>query len=271
MLYWLWCRRGPIINIYTNKVIAIHAGGTSNFDSDIKARRYKTINFGYLLKNIITDYIIKKNYKESDFKNIKLLSSGLFGNIYSAYSIKDKKEVCLKKINLEKMKLNYQMNELNDYKNDINNEIEILQTLNFTDNSVEYYGNYDNENEKVIVMEKCDKNFKEYIKETGKALTIKEIQKEFLGLNKLFRFMYLKKNIIHRDLKLENFLIKYIDNGKYIIKLADYGISKFEKNSNGIFSGLKGTPETVAPEIILEKIKKYESSVDMFSLGIILY
>jgi len=263
---------GPIINIYTNKVIAIHAGGTSNFDSDIKARRYKAINFGYLLKNIITDYIIKKkNYKESDFKNIKLLSSGLFGNIYSAYSIKDKKEVCLKKINLEKMKLNYQMNELNDYKNDINNEIEILQTLNFTDNSVEYYGNYDNENEKVIVMEKCDKNFKEYIKETGKALTIKEIQKEFLGLNKLFRFMYLKKNIIHRDLKLENFLIKYIDKGNYTIKLADYGISKFEKNSNSIFSGLKGTPETVAPEIILEKIKKYESSVDMFSLGIILY
>ena len=76
-------------------------------------------NFGYLLKNIITEYIIiKKNYKESDFKNIKLISSGLFGNIYSAYSIKDSKEVCLKKINLEKMKLNYQMNELKDYKTD---------------------------------------------------------------------------------------------------------------------------------------------------------
>ena len=121
-------------------------------------------------------------------------------------------------------------------------------------------------------MEKCDKNLKEYIKEAGKALTIKEIQKKFLQLNQLFRFMYLKENIIHRDLKLENFLTKHTDEKKnYIIKLADYGISKFEKNSNSIFSGLKGTPETAAPEIILEKIKKYESSVDIFSLGIILY
>ena len=82
----------------------------------------------------------------------------------------------------------------------------------------------------------------------------------------------MEENIIHRDLKLENFLIKYKDKqGNYTIKLADYGISKFEKNCNSIFSGLKGTPETVAPEIILEKIKKYKSSVDMFSLGIILY
>ena len=137
---------GPIININTNKVIGIHAGGNSNKS-----------NFGYLLKDIIEEYSnIKKNYQESDFKNLKLLSSGAYGNIYSAYSIKDKKEVCLKKINLEKMKLNYQINELNDFKNDINNEIKILQTLNFKANSVEYYGNYDNEKEKekVIIMEK---------------------------------------------------------------------------------------------------------------------
>ena len=34
---------------------------------------------------------------------------------------------------------------------------------------------------------------------------------------------------------------------------------------------MKGTPDTVAPEIVLEKEQKYESSVDIFSLGIILY
>ena len=104
---------GPTINIDTKKVIGIHVGGEKNSNKKFN------INFGYLLKNIITEYIIiKKNYKESDFKNIKLISSGLFGNIYSAYSIKNNKEVCLKKINLEKMKLNYQMNELKDYKTD---------------------------------------------------------------------------------------------------------------------------------------------------------
>ena len=35
-----------------------------------------------------------------------------------------------------------------------------------------------------------------------------------------------KNNIIHRDLKLENILIKYEDNSKYTIKLADYGTNK---------------------------------------------
>ena len=63
--------------------------------------------------------------------------------------------------------------------------------------------------------------------------------------------------IIHRELKLENFLIKYKNKEEtdYIIKLGDYGIGKFERRlfSNSSFSGLKGSIETVAPEIILEK------------------
>ena len=82
-----------------------------------------------------------------------------------------------------------------------------------------------------------------------------------------------KNRIIHRDLKLKNFLIKYTNDEKteYIVKLADYGIGKFLNNSNSSFSGFKGTAETAAPEICLFKSEKYENSVDIFSLGVILY
>ena len=38
-----------------------------------------------------------------------------------------------------------------------------------------------------------------------------------------------------------------------------------------IFSGIKGSDDTIAPEIILEKTKTYENTADIFSLGIILY
>jgi len=71
------------------------------------------------------------------------------------------------------------------------------------------------------------------------------------------------EKIIHRDIKLENFLVKYNNSNKndYIIKLSDYGISKINSLQSNNFSGFKGTIETIAPEIILQKTKKYENSV----------
>ena len=71
-------------------------------------------------------------------------------------------------------------------------------------------------------------------------------------------------------------MIKYIDDNKtnFIVKLGDYGIGKFTNKSNSSISGFKGTPETAAPEIILHEktnFSEYNSLVDIFSLGVILY
>ena len=258
----------PILNLKNNEVVGVHFGFSTRFQ----------FNKGTYLKYPIEDFqrdnnLIKiyNEYNDKDFSNLKLISSGSYGDIYSAYSIKDKIEICLKKINTEKMKLNYELNELKNFQQDLNNEINILKYLSYNKNSVKYFGDYNNEKEKIIIMEKCDKNLREFVKQKGNALTIKEIKSKFEKLNILFKIIQNKK-IIHRDLKLENFLIKYNkEKTDYIIKLGDYGIGKFKFQSNGIFSGLKGTIDTVAPEIILEKIKEYNSSVDIFSLGIILY
>ena len=115
-------------------------------------------------------------------------------------------------------------------------------------------------------------SLKDYINQRKTSLKIEEIKEKFLKMNKLFQILQ-NYQIIHRDLKLENFLIKFTNKEKtqYILKLGDYGIGKFKLESNGIYSGLKGTIETVAPEILLEKTKTYESIVDIFSLGIVLY
>ena len=120
-------------------------------------------------------------------------------------------------------------------------------------------------------MEKCDINLNEFMKQRRKALTVEEIKSKFKSLNELFKLIQ-NESIIHRDLKLENFLIKYNkEKTDYLIKLGGYGIGTFKYLTNGIYSGLKGTIDNLAPEIILEKTQEYESSVDMFSLGIILY
>jgi len=91
-------------------------------------------------------------------------------------------------------------------------------------------------------------------------------------MNKIFKILQ-EKLVIHRDIKLENFLVKFTNDEKteYIIKLSDYGISKFKNNTNGIFSGIKGSEDTIAPEISLERVTSYENIVDVFSLGVILY
>ena len=159
-----------------------------------------------------------------------------------------------------------------NFMKDLNNEIKILELLSSNKNSVKYFGSFDIIKEKVMIMEKCDEDLEQFMRKRKSSLNIDEIKNIFIDLNKVFYIMY-KNNIIHRDLKMKNFLIKYNDERKneYIVKLADYGIGKFLNNTNDNFSGVKGTSETMAPELILTKTKKYENIVDIFSLGIILY
>jgi len=172
------------------------------------------------------------------------------------------------------MKKDYQqLGFTKSYENDLNNEINLLKIFSSYENSLKYYGNYDNKDEKIIILEKCDEDLEKYMKDRNKSLNVEEIREIFNGLNIVFKEMY-KQNIIHRDLKLKNLLVKYKDNNKqnFIVKIGDYGIGKFLDKSSSI-TGLKGTPETIAPEILLEKISKYdkENLVDIFSLGVIFY
>ena len=60
------------------------------------------------------------------------------------------------------MKKNYQNNRIKEgsYLNDLNNEIRVLELFSKYENSVKYYGNYDKDNQKIIVLEKCDGDLK---------------------------------------------------------------------------------------------------------------
>lgn len=74
-----------------------------------------------------------------------------------------------------------------------------------------------------------------------------------------------KNNIIHRDIKEDNIFIA--NDGTY--KLGDFGVSKKLQDRSRAES-MKGTPNYIAPEIYLGK-DKYDSTVDLYSLGIVLY
>jgi len=104
------------------------------------------------------------------------------------------------------------------------------------DNSVKYYEHFHYTDKFVIVMELCDNSLQKILDERKKGFTYEQIFNIMCQLNNTFKIMY-KNKIIHRDIKLDNILIKYKDknnndsNINFIVKLTDYGISKQLKNT----------------------------------------
>ena len=97
----------------------------------------------------------------------------------------------------------------------------------------------------------------------GKELTEKEVIK--LGCDLAMALIYCRKlNIIHRDVKPENIFVSRFGD----FKLGDFGIAREQAHTMSNMSK-KGTYSYMAPEIY--KGEKYDSSIDIYSLGIVLY
>lgn len=76
-------------------------------------------------------------------------------------------------------------------------------------------------------------------------------------------------NIIHRDIKMENFLVQQInDNGEIQIKLSDFGLAcKFDPANPP--TSKCGSLSSVAPEILCQE--NHDTKVDCWSLGVLLF
>ena len=131
-----------------------------------------------------------------------------------------------------------------------------------------------------LVMEAFNNlSLADYLKMIGKTNSEKSGKKEKKKISEesarvimgqiFSAFGYLhSKNIIHRDVKLENILISIKD---LKVKLIDFGFSVIEDElEDKLLKDYCGTPNYIAPEIV--KKRGYEGKpADIWSLGILLF
>ncbi len=106
-----------------------------------------------------------------------------------------------------------------------------------------------------------------YMKE---GATFPESRIVFYAAQVILAFEYLHAmNIVYRDLKPENVLL---DCNGYI-RIVDYGFAKRIASNNNKTKSFVGTPEYMAPEMLIPKQRKkgYAYSVDWWSLGVFIY
>lgn len=116
-----------------------------------------------------------------------------------------------------------------------------------------------------IALELCDRNLKQELERIN--YDPGQTKRYFSQIVKGMRALW-QENVIHRDLKFENILVK-----DRVVKIADFGQSKFLGDRLEVESRRCGTPYTMAPEIFFNQGHRpvYEIKSDVWAMGVMLH
>ena len=206
----------------------------------------------------------ENEFNPNNIQQGKSIGKGQFGEVFSGYLKSSGKKIAIKKVNKKTME-KYGQYLINAFFS----ELECMKKCN-CENSVLYYYNMITTNNYNLIMELCDGDLEKELQKRPNGFSVDEVRYIISQLNNAFKKMD-ENNIIHRDLKLQNILIKYTDESKtkFIPKLSDYGFSKKLDERKKVTKTKLGTPSTMAPEVL--KNLKYDKKADLWSVGVLLY
>ena len=217
-----------------------------------------------------------------DLKLIELLGKGSYGEVYLSQKLNSNKLYATKKIN--KTIADTEMRRYFKY------EINILKMLNHP-NIVKLEEVKTDKNYYYIVMEyinggELSDYLKKYKLKYQRAFPEEIVQYLMRQIIKALIYIH-DRNIIHRDLKLENIMVSFdserdkeeLNMMKAKIKIIDFGFAILLRNEYSLTNSAVGTFLYMDPKILQEfnqkalvdKSRGYGKEVDIWSLGCICY
>lgn len=195
------------------------------------------------------------NNLEEDFVILKTIGKGSTCTVYLATSLEDKKYYAIKSLPKDKI-----LNHPSGLDN-LLFEISIQRNLNHPNIAKLFYVYESNDTIDMVTEYLPGGSLCDLV---NKQKRLKEVKCKKFGRKMLETLFYLnQKNVVHRDLKLENIILT--GNGEVEFKIIDFGLA-FEGNKEGARCG---SPGYVAPEVMLND--NYDSKIDVYSTGVILY
>ena len=217
-----------------------------------------------LIKYIQTFYSKNKSYPETKINFYlygRRIGQGAFGKVNLGLNVLTGRVVAIKsfkKTPIEKFK--HKMKK-------IQYETELMKRFNHK-NITKILEVFNDEEYMLIIMEYINGgNLFSFVKKRRK---LSEKMAKFLFRQIILGIQHIhSKNVVHRDIKLENILIDFDNN----VKICDFGIGKVLENEDELLYDKCGTPMYMAPEIILANDDNgYKGfPVDIWSSGITLY
>ena len=219
--------------------------------------------------------------KVQHYEILNIIGKGSFGNVYLSRDTITDKNYAAKQI----LKSQFKNKTLLDY---FANEVTLLKQLNHK-NIVGFKDLIEKDDEIYLFTEYCNGGSLENILRFhlyNLNSPIPERTVKYFIKNILQGIAYLNENnIIHRDIKSNNILLKYENENDMItrnyekakIKIIDLGFAKIL--GNGVFAkSLVGSPMYMDPTILKSLISEnknddnvYDKKIDVWSLGILTY